>query len=94
MSSKEEQGSYRTINTQAITLEFCRVIKATTLSVKKTQTAKVNKELSNFHPFQLCHLAALLWLLQRRQNSNPSSPSRRGQGVLALCEILYLSYLI
>lgn len=70
MSSKEEQGSDRAINTQAITLEFCRVIKSTTLSIKKTRTAKASKELSNFLPFQLCHLADPLWLLQRRQNSN------------------------
>lgn len=40
MSSKEEQRSNRAINTQAITLEFCRGVKTTTLSIKKTNSAQ------------------------------------------------------
>lgn len=40
MSSKEEQRSNGAINTPAITLECCRVVKTTTLSIKKTHSAK------------------------------------------------------
>lgn len=40
MSSKEVQKSNRAINIQAITLEFWRAVKTTTLSIKKTHSAK------------------------------------------------------